>query len=120
MESPSIAMLAEEANKYRITIIGGSIPEMYNGNVFNTSTVIAWNRGTITKHQKCHLFDVDIPGGIHFHESETLTPGPITVSLSFHRKRLDGLRLLFRTEDRPGSMLRYPFPGISVHSRTIS
>ena len=113
-------MLAEEAKQHRITLIGGSIPELYNGNVFNTATVMAWNRDTITKHQKCHLFNVDIPGGIHFHESETLTPGPVTVSLSFHRKRLHDVRLLIRTEEWPGRMLRYPFPGISVHSRTIS
>ena len=68
-------MLAEEAKKHHITLIGGSIPELQNGNVYNTATVLSWNNDRITKHHKCHLFDVDIPGGISFHESETLTPG---------------------------------------------
>ncbi|KAL3909630.1 MAG: hypothetical protein SGARI_002507, partial [Bacillariaceae sp.] len=32
--------------------------------------------GTIVaKHRKVHLFDIDVPGGITFFESETLSPG---------------------------------------------
>ena len=29
----------------------------------------------VAKHRKVHLFDIDVPGGITFFESETLSPG---------------------------------------------
>ena len=54
-------------------IVGGSIPEKENV-YYNTSTV--WNpEELIAKHRKVHLLDIDIPGRIHFKESETLTAG---------------------------------------------
>ena len=68
-------MLAEEAKRHKITLIGGSIPEYCDDKIYNTSPILSWNSDTIVKHRKMHLFDVNIPGGICFQESETLTAG---------------------------------------------
>ena len=73
--SPTMAMLAKEVKRHRITLIGGSIPEISDDKVYNTSTIMNWESDRITKHRKLHLFDVNVPGGICFQESETLTAG---------------------------------------------
>ena len=75
IKSPSVSMLLEETRKHRIPIIGGSIPELCNGKVYNTAMAISPESDLITKHRKMHLFDVNVPGGICFQESETLTAG---------------------------------------------
>ena len=57
--------LAKETGKY---IIGGSIPEAIEGSekIFNTSLCFDREGNLTAKHQKQHLFDVAIPGGIVF------------------------------------------------------
>lgn len=57
-------------------IIGGSVPEIdVEGKVFNTSMSISPKGDLIAKHRKAHLFDIDVPGGICFKESDVLSPG---------------------------------------------
>lgn len=57
-------------------IIGGSIPEFGDdGSVYNTCLVYSPTGLCIARHRKVHLFDIDVPGGITFKESDTLTPG---------------------------------------------
>ena len=74
--SPSLAMVAGFARSHGVSVIAGSIPECtQDGRIFNTTTVIDPNGRLLAKHRKIHLFDVDIPGGICFHESESLTGG---------------------------------------------
>ena len=67
--------LSKMARSLNIYIVGGSIPEIDNGNVYNTSYSFDRNGKQIGKHRKIHLFDIDIKGEIRFMESETLTPG---------------------------------------------
>ncbi len=67
--------LSKQASKNSVYLIGGSIPESYEGKVFNTSFVFDRMGEEIAKHRKMHLFDVDVPGGISFHESDSLTAG---------------------------------------------
>ena len=83
--SASLAMVAEFAKSHVVSVIAGSIPECTpDGRIFNTATVISPGGRLLAKHRKMHLFDVDIPGGIHFHESESLTAGDqITVLSGF-------------------------------------
>ncbi|MEG2199625.1 MAG: carbon-nitrogen hydrolase family protein, partial [Anaerovorax sp.] len=54
---------------------GGSIPELDNDKVYNTSFIFDKNGHIIGKHRKMHLFDIDVKGGISFKESDTLTAG---------------------------------------------
>lgn len=69
--------MAKSTNMY---IVGGSIPEVVpsndnNNKIYNTCLVINPSGKVVGKHRKVHLFDVDVPGGICFKESETLTGG---------------------------------------------
>ena len=74
--SPSLALLAAVARRHRVSLIGGSIPERAaDGRLYNTATVINPDGRLLAKHRKLHLFDVEIPGGIRFFESDSLSPG---------------------------------------------
>lgn len=67
--------LSEAAKSSEVYLVGGSIPEKEGDKIYNTSTV--WNpQGKlVARHRKVHLFDIDIPGGIKFCESDVLSPG---------------------------------------------
>ncbi|KAK4491022.1 hypothetical protein RD792_001743 [Penstemon davidsonii] len=73
--SPSTAMLSEIANRLKVTIVGGSIPERSGDKLYNTCCVFGPDGKLKAKHRKIHLFDIDIPGKITFKESKTLTAG---------------------------------------------
>mmetsp|Transcript_11929 Transcript_11929/g.28667 ORF Transcript_11929/g.28667 Transcript_11929/m.28667 type:complete len:433 (+) Transcript_11929:157-1455(+) len=92
---PSSQLLIDAATKYKMWVVGGSIPERTteslstasngggenNNNdddtdkIFNTCLVINPEGEIVAKHRKVHLFDIDVPGGISFSESDTLSPG---------------------------------------------
>ena len=67
--------LSAQAAELGMYVVGGSLPELAEGNVYNTS--YAWDRQgrRLAKHRKVHLFDIDVEGGQHFRESDTLSPG---------------------------------------------
>lgn len=56
-------------------VIGGSMPELDGGRIYNTSFVFDKNGALLARHRKAHLFDIDIEGGQRFFESETLSKG---------------------------------------------
>eukprot|EP00935_MAST-01C_sp_MAST-1C-sp1_P002819 g2819.t1 len=92
-KSPSVKMMSEVAKKKKIYLVGGSISERdavcfrpkvvdADGNnvskaqgVYNTSLVFAPDGSIVAKHRKMHLFDIDVPGGVTFFESDSLTAG---------------------------------------------
>ena len=74
----TVAFLSALAKELKIYLIGGSIPELDDGKVYNTSFSFDREGNVIGKHRKIHLFDIDVKGGIRFIESETLTPGDRT------------------------------------------
>lgn len=55
----------------------GSIPELEEttDSIYNTCTVYSPAGELVAVHRKVHLFDIDIPGGITFKESDSLTGG---------------------------------------------
>jgi predicted amidohydrolase len=76
------------ARDAEVFLIGGSIPEREVNNkagtegegeekerLYNTSLVFGKKGELLATHRKVHLFDIDIPGGITFKESEVLSPG---------------------------------------------
>ncbi|KAI3455610.1 hypothetical protein Pfo_012273 [Paulownia fortunei] len=71
----SFKMLSEVALQEGITIVGGSIPEWSDGQLYNTCCVFAPNGELLAKHRKMHMFDVEIPGDISFKESDTFSAG---------------------------------------------
>lgn len=81
IDSPSSTMMCEQAKKFGVYIIGGSIPEREIDSVtgeeriYNTCLVINPNGEIVGKFRKVHLFDIDVPGKIKFKESDSLTSG---------------------------------------------
>ena len=72
---PAWQMLSRAAAETGIYVVGGSIPELENDRVYNTSFVFDPTGAQIARHRKAHLFDIDVPGGQRFKESDTLSPG---------------------------------------------
>jgi omega-amidase len=71
----TVQFLSALSKQLKIILIGGSIPELCENKVYNTSYSFNADGEIIGKHRKVHLFDIDVPGGIRFMESETLTAG---------------------------------------------
>jgi omega-amidase len=74
-DSPSTQLLMKHAKETGMWVVGGSIPESDDGKIYNTCLVIDPSGKVVAKHRKVHLFDIDVPGGITFFESDTLSPG---------------------------------------------
>lgn len=75
-DGESTQFLSKLAKDQKILIVGGSIPELGDdGKIYNTSITFNRQGEIIGKHRKVHLFDIDIPNGITFKESITLTGG---------------------------------------------
>ena len=72
---PSWQLLSALAAEYGIWLVGGSIAERDGTKLYNTAFVFDRAGNEAARHRKMHLFDVQISGGQHFMESETLTPG---------------------------------------------
>ncbi|XP_055632559.1 omega-amidase NIT2 [Toxorhynchites rutilus septentrionalis] len=72
--SCSLSAVAKELGIY---LIGGTIPEKSNAEnkIYNTCTVWSPEGSLIATYRKIHLFDINIPGGITFRESDVLTGG---------------------------------------------
>mmetsp|Transcript_42709 Transcript_42709/g.62334 ORF Transcript_42709/g.62334 Transcript_42709/m.62334 type:complete len:217 (-) Transcript_42709:316-966(-) len=64
-----------QAAKHSLWIVGGSIPEISGDKIYNTCLCIDPTGKIVGKHRKVHLFDIDVPGGICFKESDTLSAG---------------------------------------------
>ena len=70
----SVKAMSSWARENRIVLIGGSVPEIEDGKIYNTCFVFNEKGEQIARHRKIHLFDVDIPG-MCFRESDTFTSG---------------------------------------------
>lgn len=76
-QSPSFHALSDMAKEGKCFLVGGSIPEYWDESkkYYNTSLTFGPAGELLATHRKVHLFDIDIPGKISFHESEVLSPG---------------------------------------------
>ena len=80
-DSPSANMMSDQAKKFGVYVIGGSIPEKEIDRkhgvekIYNTCLIINPRGYIVGKHRKLHLFDIDVPGKITFKESDSLTAG---------------------------------------------
>lgn len=74
-DGETVKTLSELAAELKIYLVGGSIPELKDGKVYNSSFIFDRNGKVIGTHRKVHLFDIDVEGGITFKESDTLTAG---------------------------------------------
>jgi len=68
--------LADIAEKNHIYLVGGSMPEAWgDNNISNTSFVFDRAGNQLARHRKVHLFDINVPGGQYFMESDVFTAG---------------------------------------------
>ena len=74
-DGPSVNFLSHLAKENDLYLIGGSISELDDNKVYNTSFSFDRQGNLIGKHRKVHLFDIDVKDGIRFMESDTLSPG---------------------------------------------
>ena len=74
-DSKTLSALKELCLEKNIYLIAGSIPELENENVYNTSYIINARGEIINKYRKIHLFDINIKNSIKFSESEIISRG---------------------------------------------
>ncbi len=81
LEGPSLSALRQVARERRIFILAGSIAEKIGdpGKTANTSALLGDDGALLASYRKIHLFDVSIPDGARYAESETVAPGDRTV-----------------------------------------
>jgi predicted amidohydrolase len=86
LDGPTVGRFAELAARLGVHLLLGSFNERAGeseraGRCFNTSVLFGPDGGVLATYRKIHLFDVAVPGGVTFRESETVVPGeaPVTV-----------------------------------------
>ena len=60
---PAQEALRKAAAELGIYVVGGSLPELEEHRVYNTSYVFGPDGTQLAKHRKVHLFDIDVAGG---------------------------------------------------------
>ncbi|WP_424098930.1 carbon-nitrogen hydrolase family protein [Moorena producens] len=64
------------AQRFQITILGGGFPvPVGNSKVYNTALLIGASGNELARYHKAHLFDVNLPDGNTYRESETVKAG---------------------------------------------
>jgi len=86
IDGPQLARIREFASQRGVWCLAGSIAELAveaeaggrssgGGRVYNTSALISPGGQIAATYRKLHLFDVDIPDGARYRESEQVAPG---------------------------------------------
>lgn len=64
------------AQRYQITLLGGGFPvPTPAGKVHNTALLVGANGEELARYEKVHLFDVNLPDGNTYQESQTVLAG---------------------------------------------
>lgn len=80
--SPSLDSIRRLAAELKVHVHIGSFLERKDDRFFNTGVVIDHNGERIARYRKIHLFDVEIPGGKSYRESDIISPGNEVVTFS--------------------------------------
>lgn len=72
---PAGDMLSRAAGEHRMWVLGGSLPERYDGRIYNASPLFDRTGELIAIYRKIHLFDVRLDDQPPFRESATFTAG---------------------------------------------
>jgi predicted amidohydrolase len=68
--------LKTTAQRYQITLLGGGFPvPVASGQTRNTALLIGPDGRELTRYEKIHLFDVNLPDGNTYRESSTVAAG---------------------------------------------
>ncbi|MDA0672388.1 MAG: carbon-nitrogen hydrolase family protein [Cyanobacteria bacterium] len=72
----SESFLKKMAQRYQVTLLGGGYPVPTAGNkVYNTALLVAPDGSELLRYEKVHLFDVNVPDGNTYRESNTVVSG---------------------------------------------
>jgi predicted amidohydrolase len=84
LDGPTVSALREVARARGIFVLAGSIAERVDdpGKTANTSVLVSDDGSIAAAYRKIHLFDVNIPDGARYAESETVLPGDKAVLAS--------------------------------------
>lgn len=74
-ENISLKVLKEIAKTNSVHILIGSLPIKINNKITNRSFLIGPNGKILYKYDKIHMFDVNLPNGESYKESNTYSPG---------------------------------------------
>lgn len=64
-----------QAKKHRIFLHAGSMTEAAGEKCYNTTVVFGRDGAEVARYRKIHLFDVEVPGGLCYRESDTMMGG---------------------------------------------
>jgi predicted amidohydrolase len=79
-EGDAYRTMSALAARLKVTIHAGSIVEKDGNGFFNTTYVFGPDGAEIARYRKIHLFDVDVPGGVSYRESDTVGRGEEVVT----------------------------------------
>ncbi|MBD3880532.1 carbon-nitrogen hydrolase family protein [Phormidium tenue FACHB-886] len=89
----SAKFLKTMAQKYQITLLGGGFPvPTGTGKVYNTAVLIGSEGEELVRYEKVHLFDVNLPDGNTYQESQSVLAG-LRLPMVHHSKDLGSLGL---------------------------
>ncbi|RKP34887.1 carbon-nitrogen hydrolase [Dimargaris cristalligena] len=71
----SIRALSAMAKDAQVYLVGGTIPEVPQRQLYNTCPIFNRAGHLLATHRKVHLFDIDVPGKMTFRESSVLHAG---------------------------------------------
>ncbi len=75
-EHPALPAFADAARRAGAWLLAGSVQvRTQHGTLANRSYLFAPDGAVAARYDKIHMFDVDLPGGETYRESETYTPG---------------------------------------------
>lgn len=77
VQGPTVGLLSRLARELGIWLFGGSFAERSPepGKVYNTAVALGPDGGLVGVYRKIHLFDIDVPGGAQFVESDDVSAG---------------------------------------------
>jgi predicted amidohydrolase len=80
---PILSALQESASKHGVWILGGGMPERSDdvARPYNTCVVVDPRGNVAAKYRKVHLFDVTVPDGTAYRESNATSPGSEAVTV---------------------------------------
>jgi predicted amidohydrolase len=84
---PRTERLSEVASRHGMWVHGGSVLELHDDRVFNTSVLVDRAGELVASYRKIHLFDADPPGAVPSRESTVFSAGDqvVTAETEFGR-----------------------------------
>jgi deaminated glutathione amidase len=79
-EGDSYRLMSGLAARHKVTIHAGSVVEKSGNRFYNTTVVFGPDGDELARYRKVHLFDVVVPGGLRYLESETVARGEDVVT----------------------------------------